>query len=91
MNREEQLRWKEGARRRFEGFVREQIETCERIIGPETDRTRPERLEEIRRQIKEKAQLYWAIMAEPISDEQFTLTMQALDEIIDDVKRTAIH
>jgi hypothetical protein len=91
MDTAERRRRKESYRLRFEPFVRDQIAVCERILGSEPDRTRPERLEEIRRRIKEKAGEYWGIMDDPISKEQFDVAMQVLDEIFADVMRTAVH
>lgn len=91
MNDAERRRWKEGARKRLEPFIRSQVATCERILGPELDRTRPEQLEEVRRGIKDAARAYFAIMEDPVSEEEFALSLEVFDEILDAVVRTAVH
>jgi len=90
MNLEERQAWKKGARQRIETFIRRQVAVSEQIFGPFPDPTRPERLEEIRERVKSSAMAYWKIMVDPLSEEQFALSVEIFDEIIDEMKHLSV-
>jgi len=87
----ERQEWKEANRQRIEGFARNEIAICERIYGPVSETTRPDRLEDIRRRVRESARVHWLIMDDRVSEECLVLSLELFDEVLNDVKRTAAN